>query len=322
MKQIILLFILTLFSYSSFSQTIKLATIVPKGTSWAKTLQKMANEIKEKTDDKVKFKIYYGGVQGDEPDVLRKTRIGQLHGGIFTGKTLGDVFSDVRAIELPFNYYQDEAKALAAIAKNEKYFSENIKKNGFVNLGFYGIGKVYVVSTKKVENINQMKGIKMWAWEGDRIIEAMMNSLGLVSIPLALPDVLTSLSTNMIESAYAPPLGILALQWQSKVKYLINFPTAYTIGSLLITNEKWDKIKPAHQKIVEEISLKYIDEANKLAVVDNQNAMEELKKLGIEFVEFSKEDLANAEQIRKDVISKLEGKVLSKYIIQSIEESR
>ena len=320
--KLIVLFAIFVFSHSTFAQKIKLATIVPKGTSWAKTLKKMTKEIKKKTDGKVKFKIYYGGGQGDEPDVLRKTKIGQLHGGIFTGKTLGEIFSDVRAIELPFNFYHDDKKAMNAIEKNTKYFNENIKKKGFENLGFYGIGKVYVVSTKKVENITQMKGIKMWAWEGDPIIEAMMNSLGLVSIPLALPDVLTSLSTNMIESAYAPPLGILALQWQSKVKYLINFPTAYTIGALLISNKRWKKIKPEHQKIVREVSAKYVSEANKLAIKDNADAIKQLKSLGISFVEFSKEDLAKAEEIRKDVIAKVKGKILSQRIIKSIEESR
>lgn len=320
--KLLILICLVLMSSSLWAQKIKLATIVPKGTNWAKTLTHMTKEIKKKTDGKVRFKVYYGGVQGDEPDVLRKTKIGQLHGGIFTGKTLGEIFPDVRAIEIPFNFYHNETKAMRAIKENSSYFNENFEKKGYKNLGFYGIGKVYVVSTKKVSSITEMKGIKMWAWEGDPIIEAMMKSLGLVSIPLALPDVLTSLSTNMVESAYAPPLGILALQWQSKVKYLINFPTAYTIGAFLISNKRWNKIKPAHQLIVQEIAKKYIDEANKFAIEDNKAATAQLKKLGVEFVDFSKADLAKAEEIRKNVISKLQGKVLSKEIIQKIEAVR
>ena len=91
--------ILLIFTTSNlYAQKIKLATLVPKGTNWAKTLKEMSDEIKEKTQKKVKLQIYYGGTQGDEPDVLRKTRVGQLHGGIFTGKTLGDIYADVRAI--------------------------------------------------------------------------------------------------------------------------------------------------------------------------------------------------------------------------------
>ncbi|MFT6632162.1 MAG: TRAP-type C4-dicarboxylate transport system substrate-binding protein [Bacteriovoracaceae bacterium] len=309
-------------TFNAHALKIKIATIVPTGTSWAKTLKSMGKEIKKETKGKVKFQVYYGGVQGDEPDVLRKTRIGQLHGGVFTGKTLGDIFSDVRSIEVPFNFYNDEAKALSALTNNKDYFNAEIEKKGFINLGFYGIGKVYVVSTKKVSSIKEMKGLKMWAWEGDEVVRAMMDSLGLVSVPLALPDVMSSLSTGMIDAAYAPPLGILALQWQNKVKYLIDFPTAYSIGALLVNQKTWKKISVENQKIVKTIADKYVSEANKLAVIDNKKSLEMLKELGVEFVSFAKEDLAQAEVIRANVISKLKGKVLSGTMIKKMESMR
>ncbi len=314
--------LLCFFSLNSFAMRIKMATLVPKGTNWANTLKSMAKDIKTQTEGKVKIQIYYGGGQGDEPDVLRKIRVGQLHGGVFTGKTLGDIYSDVRVIEVPFNFYDDEAKALKALSQKATAFNAEFKKNGFENLGFYGIGKVYVVSTKKVSTIKEMKGVKMWAWEGDHVVRAMMDSLELVSVPLALPDVMSSLSTGIIEAAYAPPLGILALQWQNKVKYLIDFPTAYSIGALLISNKRWKKISPAHQKLIKVISSKHIKEANELAQKDNQDALNALKELGIEFVKFSKDDLAQAEEIRKDVLSKLTGKVLSPGIIKDMESMR
>lgn len=321
MKTMILI-IICLFTTSSFAVKIKLATIVPKGTSWANTLKAFSKEVKKETNKKVKIQIYYGGVQGDEPDVLRKTRIGQLHGAIFTGKTLGDIFPDIRSIEIPFNYYHDEQKAVDAIESQKKYFDQNLAKKGFVNLGFYSIGKVYVVSTKEVKSITDLKGIKMWAWEGDKVVQAMIKSLGLVSVPLALPDVLSSLSTGMIEAAYAPPLGILALQWQSKIKYLIDFPTAYTIGALLISQKKWDKISVENQVIIKKLATKHINKANDLAVEDNKKALLQLKNLGVKFVKFPKQDIAKAEKIRKNVIKLLEGPVLSSKAIKAVELGR
>lgn len=321
MKAMILI-IICLLSTSSFAAKIKLATIVPKGTSWANTLKAFSKDVKKQTNKKVKIQIYYGGVQGDEPDVLRKTRIGQLHGAIFTGKTLGDIFPDIRSIEIPFNYYHDEQKAIKAIQNQKPYFDKNLAKKGFVNLGFYSIGKVYVVSTKEVKSITDLKGIKMWAWEGDKVVQAMIKSLGLVSVPLALPDVLSSLSTGMIEAAYAPPLGILALQWQSKIKYLIDFPTAYTIGALLISQKKWDKISKENQQIIRKLATKHIDKANELAIEDNKKALLQLKKLGVKFVRFPKKDIAKAEKIRKRVIGLLEGEVLSSKTIKAVELGR
>lgn len=302
--------------------TLKIAALAPTGTNWANTIDNMAKEVKKATGGKVKFKVFFGGVAGDEPDVLRKVRVGQLHGGVFTGKTLGDIFGDIRAIEIPFNFYHKREKGLKALLGMESYFNTNLEKQGFTSLGFYEIGQVYVVSTKEVSSISQMKGIKIWSWEGDEVVKSMIDSLKLVSVPLALPDVLSSISTGIIDAAYAPPLGILALQWQSKVKYLIDFPTAFSIGALLISNKQWKKIKPAEQKIVREIATKYVKQANAFAIEDNTKGLEALKKMGVKFLPFSKEDVKKAESIRKDVISKLEGKVISAKAIKMVEEYR
>ena len=317
-----LILVLTMLSNIVMASSLKIATLVPKGTNWADTLTQMNKEIKSETNGEVKLKIYYGGTQGDEPDVLRKIRIGQLHGGIFTGKILGDIYPDIRSIEIPFNFYHDEEKALGAIAKQTDYFNQKISEKGFVNLGFYGIGKVYVVSRKKVTSIDEMKGIKMWSWEGDHLSEAMMQSLGLVSVPLALTDVTSSLSTGMIDAAYAPPLAIIGLQWHSKVKYIIDFPTAYSVGALLISKKDWSKISAANQEKIKTIAKRNIEKANELAKIDNKNSLDVLKKSGVEFISFNKSDIEKAETIRADVIKKLKGKLLSVEIIKEIEKLR
>lgn len=216
-KQLALAALLFSSSIAFGAQQIKLAVLVPEGTTWGNSLKKLSKEIEAATNSEVSFKIYYGGVAGDEPDVIRKIRIGQLHGGIFTGKTLGDIYGDARAMEIPFTFYNDQAKATKTLNKLAPGFNQGLKSKGFINLGFYEIGQVYVVSTKKISNLNELKGVKIWSWEGDPLVEAMLESLDLVSVPLALPDVLSSLSTGIINAAYAPPLAILALQWHTKI---------------------------------------------------------------------------------------------------------
>ncbi|MEX1099021.1 MAG: TRAP transporter substrate-binding protein DctP, partial [Bacteriovoracaceae bacterium] len=234
----------------------------------------------------------------------------------------GDIAGDVRVVELPFNFYHDRSKGMKALKGMSSYFNQKISAAGFVNLGFYEIGQVYLVSSKKASSLSELQGLKIWSWEGDKIVEAMISSLKLVSVPLALPDVLSSLSTGIIDAAYAPPLGILALQWQSQVKYLVDFPTAYSIGALLISNKAWKKIKPDDQKIVRELAQKYVAQANDFAVEDNKKGLNALKEQGIEFIKFSEEDISKAEAIRSEVIGKLKGKEVSKEAIKKLETYR
>jgi TRAP-type transport system periplasmic protein len=318
----ILFLLLLIFSVKLSASTIKIAAIAPEGSNWANTIRDMSQEIKQATKNKINLKVYYGGVAGDESDVLRKIRVGQLQGGVFTGKTLGDIVGDIRVLEIPFNFYQNREKGFKAMQGMSDYFNKGLEAKGFVNLGFYEIGQVYFVSTKEVETLQAMKGIKIWSWEGDELVKSMIESLQLVSVPLALPDVLSSLSTGIIDAAYAPPLGILALQWQSKVKYLVNFPTAYSVGALLVTQKVWQTLSKEEQQAVKTISQKYVEVANKMAVKDNDDGLELLKKQGIKFVEFNKDDIKKAEEIRTNVINKLKGSLLSDKALKMLDTYR
>ncbi len=311
-----------MFSLQTLAVTqVKLAALIPEGTSWGNSVKKFAQEVGTATNGEVNVKIYYGGVAGDEPDVLRKIRIGQLHGGIFTGKTLAEIYPDVRAMEIPFTFYNDQAKAGKVMTALTPRFNAGFKQKGFINLGFYELGQVYIVSTKKVTNLNELKGVKAWAWEGDELSRAMIESLELVSVPLALPDVLSSLSTGIINAAYAPPLGILALQWHTKIKYLVDFPTTFSIGALLMSDKVWTKISPAHQKLVQDIAAKYVKEANDKSLVENEQARTQMKKSGIEFVTFPQEDLKKAAALRATVIQKvISGGVIPAAIIQELDK--
>jgi TRAP-type C4-dicarboxylate transport system substrate-binding protein len=310
------LLVLLLISTQVEAVTLKVALLAPDGTTWADNVKDMAKEIQEKSKGKVKFKIYLGGVQGDEPDVLRKVRINQLHGGIFTGRAIGDINGDVRIMEVPFSFEGNRAGAFKTLEKMTGHFNKGFEKNNFVNLGFFEIGNVYLVSTKPANSLDALKGVKIWAWTGDEIVAAFVKELNLVSVPLALPDVLSSLSTGIIEAAYSSPLGILALQWNTKVKYLIDYPLAYSVAAFLISKKKWDKIPADQKKLIQTVANKYTKKANAGTIIENKDAKEALKSLGIQFLTLNEKDLSKRNEIRKNLIEKLSGKVFSKETVK------
>lgn len=313
MKKWGLLFgILAFFASNVFAVTnIKVAVLAPDGTNWAENLKKLSKELEEKTNGDVKLKMYFGGSQGDEPDVLRKVRVGQLHGGIFTGKTLGDVNGDVRVMELPFTFENERAKALKTMTELAPFFEKGFEKNKFMNLGFFEIGIVYFVSQKKTENIEALKGLKIWQWEGDDLVTALITEMNLVSVPLPLPDVLSSLTTGVVEAAYAPPMGIVALQWNTKIKYIVDFPLSYSIGAFLLSTKAWESIPAKYHKIVKDTSQKYVEIANLATVKDNVDALAAMKSQGVQFLKFPEKDIKTAKQLREKIIAKLKGKLFS-----------
>jgi len=314
-----LLTLCALTSFNLFAAPIKVGVLAPEGTGWAKNIKKMATEIKEATKGNVDLKIYYGGSQGDEQDVLRKIRIGQLHGGIFTGKTLGEISGDVRVIELPFTFNNNREKALKSLQDLAPYFNQKFEQNKFKSLGVFEIGQIYFVTQKKIANLNDIKSLKIWSWDGDPIVTSMFEAMNLTGVPLALPDVLSSLSTGVVEAAYAPPIGILALQWNTKVKYMIDFPISYSIGAFVISQTAWQKVSPEDQKTVEAISKKYESEINAGNAKDNADALTAMKNGKIEFIKFSDSDIKTAQGYRAEIIKKLKGKLFSEEAYKKLE---
>ncbi len=313
MKKLFIILSILMFS-KVYALRLKIGVLAPKGTNWAKNLQKMAKEVEGVTETRVTLKFYFGGVQGDESDVLRKIRIGQLHGGIFTGKTLGEIHGDIRALELPFTFYQDRNKAVKTMNKLSSYFYRKFEESGFINLGLVEIGQVYFVSKKEVKHLGGLNGVKIWSWQGDKLVNTILEEMNLISIPLALPDVLSSLSTGIIDAAYAPALGIVALQWHTKIRYLINFPLAYSIGAFLVDKKQWSKIDTQDRESVIAIGKKFEKIINESNVKDNQEALNTMKSMEIQFLDFPESDIKEGKKLRESVVDKLKGSYFSQEI--------
>ena len=89
-------------SSSAFAIVLKIATVSPEGATWMVEMREGAKEIKKRTEGRVKFKFYSGGVMGSDENVLRKIKIGQLQGGAVTGGSLFNIYPALSGYTLPF----------------------------------------------------------------------------------------------------------------------------------------------------------------------------------------------------------------------------
>ena len=91
---------------------IKFATIAPDGSTWLKTMRVLDKSLRKKTKGTLGFKFYAGGIAGDELDVLRKMKIGQLHCGAFSGVGINQVLPMARILDLPFLFRSNQESDL------------------------------------------------------------------------------------------------------------------------------------------------------------------------------------------------------------------
>jgi TRAP-type C4-dicarboxylate transport system substrate-binding protein len=302
--------------------TLKIATLSPDGSFWMQKLREGGDEIAKKTEGRVKFKFYPGGVMGKDKDVLRKIRLHQLQGAAVTGNTLSHIFPDIRlyTLILKFNGL-DEVDYVRQ--KMDKDLMAGLEKNGFVSMGFAEIGMAYIMSLEPVQKLEHMRSRKAWVPENNELAQVALEAFSISPIPLPIRDVLMGLQTNMIDIVAGSPVAALALQWHTKVKYVTDLPLSYIFGVLALDQKAFNKIPKPDQATVRSVMGRIIKEVDQQNRNDNLKAKEAMIKLGIQFLKPTQEAadklrktsiIANEKLVKDGNLSAIKVKELNKHL--------
>ncbi len=277
--------LLALCAASAQAQTmIKFATLAPEGSTWMKAMRQYTAEVSSKTANRVQFKIYAGGVSGDEKDVVRKIRLGQLQAGGFTGVGIGEIAPEIRLLDTPFLF-----KNSAEIDHIYKTFDADFRKyfetRGYVLLGWAEVGIVNVFSNSPVTKPEDMRSVKIWMWEGDPIAEAMFDALKVKPIPLSVTDVMTSLQTGMINGVYGSPLSVIALQWFARMKYVFSLPITNASGAVVLAKKTFDALSKEDQRTLLDLGDKHLRALTLQSRKDNTQSLTVLKNKKLVFTD-------------------------------------
>lgn len=296
MKRTLLMIGLLMLTSQLQAMTLKVATLSPDGSAWMTKMRAGAEEIQKRTQARVTFKFYTGGTMGNDKAVLNKIKIGQLHGGAVTASSLSDFYSDAQAYAMPL-LFKNFAEVDYVRTKMDATLSKGLEQGGMVNFGFAEAGFAYAMSkTSPISSISELRKHKVWIPENDPQSAETLKVFQVTPIPLSLGDVLPSLQTGIIDTVASSPIGTLALQWHTQVKYLTELPLSYIIGVLAIDQKAFNKIDAPDQAIVREVMLRVFKEIDKQNRQDNLSAYNTLLKQGIKAVKPNAQELLEWEK--------------------------
>jgi len=289
MRTLLLLLLLAI-CLQAQAATLKIATLLPDGTSWMKAMRASAKEIEARTEGRLKLRFYPGGVMGNDKSVLRKIRVGQLHGGVLTTGSLAGIYKDIQIYSLPFLFRSFEEVDYVR-KKIDPLLIDNLAKKGYISFGLSEGGFVYLMSQTPISREGELRRHKVWAPEGDQISLIGFRSMGISPIQLPLTDVLTGLQTGLIDTISASPAGAIALQWHTRVNYLTDIPVLYLYGTLVITEKALNRLPASDREILTEVLEETFRQADINTRKDSYNAWQALQKQGIEIVKPTSDDM-------------------------------
>jgi len=261
---------------------IKIATIVPAGSSWAGKIDAARAEIKERTEGRVELKVYYGGIQGNTAKIKQKIKIGQLHGGDFSPADFQDKIPELNVYGLPFVFQSIEE--VNYVRKHmDTLLADGFAKEDFETFGFAGDFAI-ILSNTPVRGLGDLKGKKVWLPQGDAVSDRAMKKLRLVPSSKPVSDVLHGLRYGLFDVVPMPPAAAIALQWHTAVKYYTDMPVIYAMQFLAVKKSVIDKLSAGDQSVMREVLTRVYSEIDDQNPIDAANAKEALANSGIESI--------------------------------------
>lgn len=272
-----------LYTAPAAAQTLKVATLAPEGSEWMMALRTASKEIESRTGGRVKLKWYGGGVQGSDENVIRKIRVGQLHGMTTTGGGLAMLYKDAVLYSLPM-IFREPGEVDYVRARMDADLRKGLEDAGWVNFGFTFSGFAYLMSNQPIASLDDLRKLKVWVPENDRIGYDAIRTLGGAPVQMPMTDVLTGMETGLLDTVVTSAVGAVVFQWQGQVRYITNLPLVYLFGALVIDKKPFSKLSPGDQVVFREVMEQVHQLLDEQGSEDDKEYMSALLGGGIEKV--------------------------------------
>jgi TRAP-type C4-dicarboxylate transport system substrate-binding protein len=263
--------------------TVKLGTLAPAGSTWHEILKEMGQRWEAASGGQVKLRVYAGGAQGSEGEMVRKMGIGQLQAASISNVGMHDVLPEPQTLSVPM-MFGDEAEMECAFAKVRPKIESAMDRKGYLVLQWSRIGAMSLFCNAPFRTPAEMASAKIFAWEGDPKSVEAWRAAGFRPVVLSSTDIVPSLQTGMIDCVTNVPLYVLTSRLFEKANRMMDLPWGWILGATIVRKDAWEKIAPEVrqklQAIAVELGLKVDAEVRRL----NVDAVAAMKKQGLQVV--------------------------------------
>jgi TRAP-type C4-dicarboxylate transport system substrate-binding protein len=295
---------------------VKLATVAPEGSIWHLMVKDMAERWKQASDGQVVVRIFAGGIAGDEGDVVRKIRIGQLQAAGVTSGAFHDIDPAAMALMIPM-FYDSYAEMDYVRDRLAPELEARMAARGFVVLNWGDAGWVHFFAQRPVVRPGDLRARKLFVWAGNNVGLDLFRRAGMNAVPLAVTDVLPSLQAGLIDAFDTTPLAALAFQWFAKAPHMTDLQWAPLVGATVISRAAWERIpadlRPALLAAARDAAAARREEIRRL----DREVVAEMQKYGLRVVPVPADARAEWQASAEGVYPVLRGKLVPPEIFDA-----
>ena len=233
------------------AQEMTLGNVNPPRHGTSLAAQQFIDKVAELSGGKIKITHHHSGALGGEREVAQQIQLGAVDFGPITTAPLSTLIPEMSVFQLPYIFrdYDHVFKALDGSDTITKYYDGVLDKKGLKLIGFIAAGYRGIYGHGAINSIADVKGKKVRVQE-DRILVATFKALGMISTPIAFPEVATALQTKVIDYAEGGVNTFYHNKFYDIVKYVADVRHTHQAVALIMSKASWAKLDPAGQKAI------------------------------------------------------------------------
>jgi tripartite ATP-independent transporter DctP family solute receptor len=219
------------------------------GTSQA--AQQFIDKLAELSGGRLKVTHHHSGSLGGEREVAQQIQLGAVEFGPITTAPLSTLVPEASVFQLPYIFrdYDHMFKALDGSDTLTRYYEGVLDKKGLKLVGFIAAGYRGIYGHGAINSLADVKGKKVRVQE-DKILVATFKALGMISTPIAFPEVATALQTKVIDYAEGGINTYYHNKFYDIVKNVADVRHTHQAVALIMSKAAWAKQDAAGQKAI------------------------------------------------------------------------
>jgi TRAP-type C4-dicarboxylate transport system substrate-binding protein len=238
------------------TRQLSVATLAPAGSTWMRVLESWNRELRRRTNKSLGLRIFPGGVQGDETEVVRKMRSGRLDGGSMTAVGLSKIHRPALVFQMP-GMFSTVAQLDRARTATATEITTGFNTAGFQFMGWADVGWSRLFSRTPVTTPGQLRSLHPYVWRDDLVMPAVFAESQASAVPLQIPEVLTALQTNRVDSFFTSPVAAISLQWSQRVTHMTDLSVAVLVGATVFSNTAVNGLPADQQTALRETATQF-----------------------------------------------------------------
>ncbi len=250
-------------------------------TAYQLGAERFSELLSDKTDGEISVTILGNSVMGHETEMFEQEMAGALDMAIVSPGLITDFSHSANIFSVPFLYRDvDHWQKILDGQVGQEIADRISQETGVKVLAYFGGGKREVVSTKPVNSLADLKGLKIRTNPTEPLIAAWQ-AIGVKPSVMAWKEIYTGLQLGAIDGLLNEPEWVLRMRFNEVAPHLVMTDHDITVRLLTMSEQTWERLNESEQQAVTMAARESAAYARKVQLKQDAEALESLVDQGM-----------------------------------------